>query len=205
MRRFEFLLAFAALFAVGWPAVFGVRTRRGIVFGALFVAFLIHWRVEGVRWQLIPLYATALGLAIGDVIVIERKVDWTSRIARGLFGVAGVVLAMIPALILPVPQLPVPSGPEAIGTVTVELVDSEREEIYGATPEGLRRFPVQVWYPAAGRGGRRADALGRELGGGGAGNGRAGRIPTLLPGPDPLHDFTRRRRGSRWRRGPSPW
>lgn len=148
MRRFEFLLAFAALFAVGWPAVFGVRTRRGIVFGALFVAFLIHWRVEGVRWQMIPLYATALGLAVGDVIVIERKVDWSSRIARGLFGVAGVVLAMFPALILPVPQLPVPSGPEVIGTMTLELVDTEREEIYGATPSGPRRLPVQVWYPA---------------------------------------------------------
>ncbi len=148
MRRFEFLLVFAALFAVAWPAVFGVRTRRGIVFGALFVAFLIHWRAEGLRWQMIPLYVTALALAIGDVIVVERKVDWTSRIARGIFGVAGVILAMVPALILPVPQLPVPSGPEAIGTVTVELVDNERQEIYGDDPGGPRRLPIQVWYPA---------------------------------------------------------
>ena len=148
MRRFEFLLVFAALFAVAWPAVFGVRTRRGIVFGALFVAFLIHWRAEGLRWQMIPLYVTALALAIGDVIVVERKVDWTSRIARGIFGVAGVILAMVPALILPVPQLPVPSGPEAIGTVTVELVDNERQEIYGGNPGGPRRLPIQVWYPA---------------------------------------------------------
>ena len=139
---------FAALFAVGWPAVFGVRTRRGIVFGALFVAFLIHWRVEGLRWQMIPLYAAALGLAIGDVIVIERKVDWTSRIARGLFGVAGVVLAMIPALVLPVPRLPAPSGPEPIGTALFEVVDGEREETYGTNPGGPRRLPVQVWYPS---------------------------------------------------------
>ena len=150
MRRFEFLLVFAALFAVGWPAVFGVRTRRGIASGALFIAFLIHWRVEGVRWQMIPLYVTALGLAVGDVIVVERKVDWTSRIARGVFGVAGVVLAMVPALILPVPQLPVPSGPEQIGTVTFELVDAERQEIYGDSPGGPRRLPIQVWYPAEG-------------------------------------------------------
>jgi dienelactone hydrolase len=148
LRRFEFLLVFAAVFAVAWPAVFGVRTRRGIVFGALFVAFLIHWRVEGLRWQMISLYVTALALAIGDVIVVERKVDWTSRIARGVFGVAGVVLAMVPALVLPVPQLPVPSGPEAIGTVTLELVDHERQEIYGDDPGGPRRLPIQVWYPA---------------------------------------------------------
>lgn len=147
MRRFEYLLAFACLFAIAWPAVFGVRTRRGIAFGVLFVAFLVHWRVEGLRLQLVAVYFTALGLAIGDLIVVDRKVDWSSRIARGLFGVSALTLASIPALVLPVPELPVPSGPEAIGTVTLEIVDPARTETYGSAT-GPRRLRVQVWYPA---------------------------------------------------------
>ncbi|HEY6629394.1 MAG TPA: hypothetical protein VI193_10460 [Acidimicrobiia bacterium] len=148
MRRFELLMVFGALFAVGWPAVFGVRTRRGIVALVLLVLFVVHWRVEGLRWQMLPLYGVCLGLAIGDIIVVERRLDWTSRIARGIFGVAGVGLAAILPLVLPVPELPLPSGPEAIGTLTFDLVDAEREETYGPAPGGPRKLRVQVWYPA---------------------------------------------------------
>ena len=141
-------MVFGALFAVGWPAVFGVRTRRGIVAAVLLALFVLHWQIEGLRWQMFPLYGVCLGLAIGDIIVVERRLDWTSRIARGIFGVAGVGLAAILPLVLPVPELPLPSGPEAIGTVTVDLVDPERQETYGAVPGGPRKLRVQVWYPA---------------------------------------------------------
>ena len=124
MRRFEWLLVFGALFAVGWPAVFGVRTRRGIVAVVLLTVFVLHWQVEGLRWQMIPLYGAALGLAIGDLVVVERRLDWTNRIARGIFGLAAVGLAAILPLVLPVPILPLPSGPEAIGTVTFAIISS---------------------------------------------------------------------------------
>lgn len=148
MRRFELLLTFGEVFAVAWPAVFGVRTRRGIAAAVLLGLFVAHWQLEGLRWQMIPLYGGALGLAVGDLLVVERRIDWTSRIARGIFGVAAVALAAVPALVLPVPELPVPTGPEPIGTVTVALVDSEREEIYGPRAGQARRLVAQVWYPA---------------------------------------------------------
>ena len=102
---------FGEVFAVGWPAVFGVRTRRGIVAGLLLVLFIVHWQVEGLRWQMIPLYGAAVGLAIGDIISVERRLDWTSRIARGIFGVAGVTLARDPASrACPCPNCPRPPG-----------------------------------------------------------------------------------------------
>lgn len=148
MRRFELFLVFAEVFAVAWPAVFGVRPRRGIVAGLLLALFIVQWQVEGLRWQMIPVYGAAVGLAIGDILAVERRLDWTRRIARGIFGLAGVALGAILPLILPVPELPVPTGPEIIGTVTVELVDPEREEIYGPSPGPGRRLMAQVWYPA---------------------------------------------------------
>jgi dienelactone hydrolase len=148
LRRFELFLVFAEVFAVAWPAVFGVRPRRGIVAGLLLALFILQWQVEGLRWQMIPVYGAALGLAIGDILSVERRLDWTRRIARGIFGLAGVALGAILPLVLPVPELPVPTGPEVIGTVTVELVDSEREELYGPSPGPGRRLMAQVWYPA---------------------------------------------------------
>jgi hypothetical protein len=152
LRRFELFLIFAEAFAIAWPAVFGVRTRRGIVAALLIALFVVHWQAEGLRWQMIPVYGAALGLAIGDILAVERRLDWTRRISRGIFGLAGVALGAILPLVLPVPELPVPTGPEPIGTVTVELVDSEREEVYGPSPGPGRRLMAQVWYPALDQG-----------------------------------------------------
>jgi len=140
---------FVAVFAIAWPAVFGVRSRRGIAATLLVAALVLQIQVEGYRWQLIALYLMAVGLAIGDILFLERTVEWSRRLARGVFGMAGVALIAIPAVVLPVPELPLPSGPESIGTITAEIVDTSREEIYGVSPGGSRRFMAQIWYPAS--------------------------------------------------------
>jgi acetyl esterase/lipase len=152
LRRFELLLIFAEVFAVAWAAIFGVRTRRGIAGGVLLAAFVAHWQIEGLRWQMIPVYVAALGLAIGDILAVERRLDWARRISRGLFGLAGLALGAILPLALPVPELPIPTGPEPIGTVSLEIVDPEREQAYGPSPGSERRLMVQAWYPALGAG-----------------------------------------------------
>jgi dienelactone hydrolase len=144
------ILLFTVVFAIAWPAVFGVRPRRGIAAGLLSIAIVLQIQIDGFRWQMFPLYVLATGLAIGDLLFIGRQLTWTRRVARGVFGLVGVALTAVLAFVLPVPELPLPPGPEIIGTLTVEVVDSEREEIYGATPEGPRRFMAQVWYPARG-------------------------------------------------------
>ncbi len=99
---------------------------------------------------MVPLYVLAAGLAVGDLLFVDRQLTWSRRVARGIFGLAGLGFAAVLAFVLPVPELPLPPGPETIGTVTVELIDVEREEIYGKSPGGPRRFMTQVWYPALG-------------------------------------------------------
>jgi predicted dienelactone hydrolase len=148
LRRFELILTFATVFAVMWPAVFGVRPKRGIAAGILVSALLVQLQLEGFRWQMIPIYVVATGLAFGDILFVDRKLKWSNRAARGVGGLVGVVVAALLAVVLPVPTLPIPSGPETIGTASFELVDSERQEIYGSAPGSSRRFMAQVWYPA---------------------------------------------------------
>ena len=65
--------------------MFGVRTRRGIVAALLIALFIVHWQVEGLRWQMIPVYGAALGLAIGDILAVERRLDWTPHRSRHLW------------------------------------------------------------------------------------------------------------------------
>jgi acetyl esterase/lipase len=148
LRRFELILIFAEAFAVAWAAIFGVRTRRGIAAGILLAAFLAHWQIEGLRWQMVPVYLAAVGLAVGDILSVERRLDWPRRISRGVFGLAGLALGAILPLALPVPEIPIPTGPEPIGTISLEIVDSEREETYGPVPGPGREVMAQVWYPA---------------------------------------------------------
>lgn len=148
MRNFELALVYGGVFAVGWPAIFGVRPRRGIVALLLLTLFVVHWRVEGTRWQMIPIYGAALGMAIGDIVMVERDLDWTRRLARGVFGSAALGISLILPLALPVPKLPVPSGTLQIGTLTTEVVEADNPEVYGPSPGEPRRINVQVWYPA---------------------------------------------------------
>lgn len=149
MRRFELVLAFVAAFAIGWPVVFGVRPRRGIVAGVMTVALIAQLQLEGYRWQLIPLYVVGFGLAVGDVFFLDRHVDWSRRIIRGILGTTGLLVAVALPLMLPVPRLPAPAGPEAIGTIEVGMIDRTRVELYGDAAGGPRELSVQVWYPAA--------------------------------------------------------
>lgn len=148
MRQFELLLLFTCVFAVAWPAMFGVRPRRGIASGLMFATLIAQLQIGGFRWQLIPLYAAAVGLIIGDIVFLDRNLKWSSRIARGIFGLAGLLLVSSPAWLFPVPELPAPSGPETVGTVTIELSLPETEEVYGPRPGRNRELMVQVFYPA---------------------------------------------------------
>jgi dienelactone hydrolase len=148
LRRFELILAFAAIFAVGWPVVFGVRPRRGIVAGVLSAGLLTHLQFEGYRWQMIPFYLVAIGLAVGDVIFLERRLDWSKRATRALLGSLGLGFVAVLPVVWPVPEIPTPSGPDPIGTLTVQLIDRARDEPYGEPAGGPREFVAQVWYPS---------------------------------------------------------
>jgi dienelactone hydrolase len=147
LRRFEYVLVFAEAFAVFWPVVFGVRPRRGLVALVMSAALLLQLQFEGFRWQMIPLYLVAVGLAIGDVFYLERRIEWSRRIVRGLLGAIGLVFASALPFVLPVPEIPAPGGPEPIGTFSVQLTDPERPDPYAAGP---RELMVQVWYPSTG-------------------------------------------------------
>ncbi len=148
MRPFETYVGVACLVAILWPALFGVRPRRGVVSAILLGLLIAQWQIEGFRWPLLGLYVLAVGLSVGDIITIEREIPWARRLGRALSGSLGLIVVAAPAVLFPVPELPVPSGPLSIGTTTVELRHAELRESYGPRPGPMRRIQTQVWYPA---------------------------------------------------------
>ena len=103
MRTVELVLLAGVAVAVAWPAVFGSRPRRGLVAGVLVLAVIAQLQIEGYRWQMLPIYIAAVGLAAGDIFYLDRDLPLTSRIFRGGFGTLGVaLLALIPLAFLAV-------------------------------------------------------------------------------------------------------
>lgn len=117
------------------------------------IAVLIHFAVEGYRWQMIPLYVLTAFLVLSSLSKITGSSGWkpiasslTFRLAQG-GGVILLALSTAVPVLLPVPKIPDPGGEYDIGTAIYELIDFSRKEIYSGRDEP-RRFTIQVWYPA---------------------------------------------------------
>lgn len=156
MRPLEIVLPLVLALYLLWPLF---SRRRSPALGILpafgLVVMITHARVEGLRWQMMPLYAFTLTLffwtlpaylrARGEGEVLIRP---AGRRLAGLLAALGLlaVATALPAL-LPVPVTPPPRGEYAVGTFSRMLVDESRREIYSGRDEP-RRLMMQVWYPA---------------------------------------------------------
>ncbi len=149
MRAFEWIQVAAVAIAVFFPVATGFRLKRGRMAVVLLAAMLLQLLVEGFRWQLIPLELATVLLAVPDALREDRRVRGVLRFRRGALAPFGLAAIVALPLALPIPELPRPTGPYAVGTRSFQLLDIERDEVYGGVPEGTpRRIMAQVWYPA---------------------------------------------------------
>lgn len=114
---------------------------RAIPIGALLLT-LIHFVVDGYRWQMVPIYLITLVL-----VLISLNRSWDMRPLASYLTILVLAVSTALPILLPVPSIPAPNGPYQVGTRIYELIDSSRREIYSGKDEA-RRFMIQVWYPA---------------------------------------------------------
>lgn len=153
MRALEITSAILTALAFAWPfspPTLRPRWMRHLPLAAAG-ACLLHLTVEGYRWQMLPLYALSLAALVGWAAGVresssQRPGRWQS--AGSLLGLVLTALASALPVLLPVPTPPAPSGPFTVGTLTFELTDAARPEIYSGRPGEPRRILVQLWYPA---------------------------------------------------------
>lgn len=122
----------------------------GLLPAFALVVIATHANVEGMRWQMIPLYAfTVLALLTSVPAFFRTAQNETSprRPLRVILSLSLLALSTALPILLPVPNIPAPSGPYQIGTRIYELTDTSRKELYSGRDEA-RRFQIQIWYPA---------------------------------------------------------
>jgi dienelactone hydrolase len=123
-------------------------------FALVMAALALHALVEGMHWQLAPLYFTGLALAVAPLF----SHHWSRSGSRGLgyFGLVLICAALACVYTLPMFRLPQPTGSNSPGTRVFYLVDQSRDEKGGHSLPGQRELMVQVWYPAEPHGESRA-------------------------------------------------
>ncbi|MBI9096004.1 MAG: dienelactone hydrolase family protein [Sphaerochaeta sp.] len=147
------------------------------------IVILAHGVLEGFRLQLACVY---LALPVLWLIFLSSK----KRIGRRkrIFLLSLSFLCLLGTLaslyLFPVNTMPKPTGPYTIGTVSYELTEQGREELYGPEPRKDWHIRFQVWYPAdSSKGGKLTKWLtdGRKVASG---------IPVLYNLPSFLLDHT---------------
>lgn len=148
MRPFEWLLVILCIVAVVWALALWRKSSRvlRIVVSVTIAVLLLHVWLEGVHWQMAPIYLATILLVVGALGAFNH------RIARILLAAcAGILLAAGLAICwaMPMFHLPKPTGPYAIGTRTLFLTDPNRQETHSGAAPGNRQVTIQIWYPAA--------------------------------------------------------
>ncbi|MDY0288895.1 MAG: dienelactone hydrolase family protein [Sphaerochaeta sp.] len=111
------------------------------------IALIAHATIEGLRLQMVCVY---LALPILLLIFFFGKIPVGRNKRRVLasLSVACLLGTILALYLFPVNRMPKPTGPYAIGTVSYDLTDQGRVELYGPEPRGDRHIRYQVWYPA---------------------------------------------------------
>jgi predicted dienelactone hydrolase len=162
MRTFEVLLL--VVLAMTLAALLVQRRSRWLTVAGL-IALLIQVTLEAFRWQVLPAYVLAvLILPIASVPARKRVRSRFSALTMlgNLTLLVLLVVAVALPLLLPVFVLPEPTGPHAIGTTYLHLVDESRDEQFTPEVGEPRELHLQVWYPAQPRAGSIAEPYTRH-------------------------------------------
>ncbi len=151
MQWYEFgLLGFIV---VGAAAVLLIQPKtwmRWVYCSAAAVVLWKHLNVEGVHWQVFPLY-----LALGLLVVVQFAMlheEHGAPVVKASAWIAFVCCALSLAFswVLPMFDLPKPTGKYAVGTYSGSMHDRTRgpDAVEHPTRESNREVVVQFWYPA---------------------------------------------------------
>ena len=137
MRPLEILIPILLALYLIWRHPRPLAIRLAPVFAV--AATLLHFVLEGYRWQMVPLYLLTPLLAISSLTKIFGTSDWKPSASYLTLGLVALAAAL--PILFPIPRIPTPSGPFPVGTNSFAFVDEAREELY-SDKEEARRFMI---------------------------------------------------------------
>lgn len=144
MRPLEIALVGSILAVCVLTLALRRTTLARVIYAIPAIIAIVHAipLIEGARWQLVPAYTYALLL----LVLVRQPAAFFKR-GMVSFAFGGALVSALLATILPIPSYTAPTGPYAVGTTVLHLVDPNRTETYGNDPTAQREIAIQIWYP----------------------------------------------------------
>ncbi len=153
MRLFELLLCVIAIIT-GIYSLFNINKKNNKNYRMIILTIPIlvaHILFEGVRWQMGGIYIYIVYLLYRFLFIRKKRLSIGEFGEKKVFGVFFLSLSIISLgliMFFQVNKLPEPTGSYSVGTISFDLVDKERLELYGDKIGEERKFKAQMWYPS---------------------------------------------------------
>lgn len=153
MRIYEFTLCVISI-VTAFYSLFNLRKKDNKNYRALLVLiplFVAHFVFEGLRWQMFGVYLYSLYLVYRFLFVRNKRLSIGEAGEKKFPAIILAILLLISELLIlvfQVNEMPEPSGDYNIGTISFDIVDEDREELYGEEAGEARKFRAQFWYPS---------------------------------------------------------
>lgn len=148
MRVFEVVLLLMVLVLLFLISTEKIIIPKKIILPIFIGLLVLHFFVEGYRWQMIPVYLLSLIVTFciykGYRFFYEK---WYKKLLVGVFLGILLVLGFVLPTILPVFKLPSPKGKYTVGSQYLHLKTNRTEEITPNTND-KRELMIKVWYPS---------------------------------------------------------
>jgi len=185
MRLLELALLVLTTLLVIWAFACNMKYKGWHLFllSLSSIVFLSHGIFEGLRLQMACVYLALIVLWL-IFLFSKKKISRKKRIFLISLSSLCLLGTLASLYLFPINTMPEPTGPYTIGTVSHELTEQGRKELYGPEPHDDRHIRFQVWYPAdSTKGGTLTNWFvdGRKVASG---------IPVLYNLPDFLLDHT---------------
>lgn len=147
MRIFEFAMVLSLLVVI--VKAYRLEPSKALFLYVLPVLFItLHLVFEGYRWQMLLIYGLFLIGYMKFFVDLSGQKD-KKPLKKRTVGVSVLVLlvSVFLLVIFPVKTFNAPIGPHQVGTLSYDLTDTERIEVYGARKGDARKIRIQLWYP----------------------------------------------------------
>ncbi|MGB4658740.1 MAG: dienelactone hydrolase family protein [Mobilitalea sp.] len=152
MRKLEIILSCVALCVVIYSLIKG-RRKDNIKYLSLLLlipVMVAHVIFEGIRWQMYGVYAYIIYLAFQFLFLRKKRLSieesgpkkWTVWLSAIIL-----ILSISLSFLFRMNEMPKLTGDYEVGTVSLDLVDDLRSEIYGDKTGEPRKIRIQFWYP----------------------------------------------------------
>lgn len=126
------------------------RNRSHPIWGyGIAIPAVLHIVLEGARWQMFGIYAIVI-LIIFCHAFADLKKSKKALVLKKWPYIVGISIALLSLLLIylfPVKDMIKPTGPYNVGTMTYDLSNNSRIELYGERKGDSRKIRIQLWYP----------------------------------------------------------